>query len=78
MNWLLIIEEVWGTKVVFARLAPQVSLYELGTVLFCMRLLESRGKGRKRIGYVLIELTSFVALHPPLAAWVWSPKKTIF
>ena len=49
----------------FAKLAPQVSLSELGPVLFCVRLLESRIKGGKRIGCVLIELTSFVALHPP-------------
>ena len=65
MDWLLIIVEVWGTKVVFARLAPQVSLSELGPVLFCVRLLESRRKGGKRIGCVLTELTSFVVLHSP-------------
>ena len=64
MDCLLKIIESWGTKVVFARLAPQVSLYELGSVLFCVRLLESRRTGGKRIGCVLIEFTSFPALHP--------------
>ena len=75
--WLLIIAEAWGTKVVFARLTPQVSLSELGPVLFCVRPLESRRKEGKRIGCVLIELTSFVALHHPLAVWVCSPRKII-
>ena len=64
LDCLLKIVESWGTKVVFARLAPQVSLYELGSVLFCVRLLESRRTGGKRIGCVLIEFTSFPALHP--------------
>ena len=64
MDWLLIIVEAWDTKVVFVRLAPQVSLSELGPVLLCVRLLESRRKGGKRIGCVLIELISFVALYP--------------
>ena len=42
-------------------------MYELGPVLFCVRLLNQRGKGSggKRIACVLIELTSFVALYPP-------------
>ena len=65
MDWLLIIVEAWGTKVVFAKLAPQVSLSELGPVLFCVRPLESRRKGGKCIGCVLIQLTSFIALHSP-------------
>ena len=47
----------------FVRLVPQVSLYDLGHVLFCVRLLESRAKRGKLIGCVLTELTHFVALH---------------
>ena len=49
-----------------ARLALQVSLRELATVLFCVKLLESRRKGEERIGNALVELTSFVASHPPI------------
>ena len=45
LDWLLIIVEAWGTKVVSAKLALQVSLYELGPVLSYIRLLESRRKG---------------------------------
>ena len=33
--------QAWSAKVVPARLALQVSLYELGPVLSCLRLLES-------------------------------------
>ena len=47
----------------FVRLVPQVSLYDLGHVLFCVRLLESRAKRGKLIGCVLTELTSFVAFN---------------
>ena len=57
MGWPLIIAEARGTKAMFAGLAPKASLYELGPVLFCVRLLESRAKRGKLIGCVLTELT---------------------
>ena len=53
-----------GTKVVSDRLVLQVSLHELGPVLSSVRLLESRRKWGRGTGYVLNELTSFIALHP--------------
>lgn len=46
------------------RLVLQVSLHELGPVLSSVRLLESRRKWGRGKGYVLNELTSFIALHP--------------
>ena len=65
LDWLLIVVEAWGIKIVSARLPLQVSLYEPGPILYWVKLLELRRKGREHIGFVLIELTGFVALHPP-------------
>ena len=47
MDWLSVTVEAWGTKVVSSILVLQVSLYELGPALSCVRLLEPR---RKREG----------------------------
>ena len=39
------IVEAWDAKAMFARLAPKIPVSEFGSVLLCVRLLESRRKG---------------------------------
>ena len=39
LDWLSIIVGAWGTKLVSARSALQVSMFELGPVLSCYHLL---------------------------------------